>query len=337
MVAGPAAGTAGTAGGHYGDGVGFADRLTRATDRLLDGLDERQRSAATFPFGSAARRHWVYWPEDRPGVALHELGRAGTKDAHRLLATLLPRAAFARAVAIMGLDEVLDLDERHAGDRRHAGDYWVAVFGTPGDDEWGVRFEGHHVSVHATVAGGEVRLTPLFLGANPAVVHDGGPRGAAGGGGRPPVSAPLAAEEAAGFELLAALTVEQRSSAIVAATAPSDIATRNAPSVGTGLGEEGVPLAALSGPAASAADHLLGVYLGRFPAGARRPDPDGARFAWAGGDEPGVGHYYRVAGPRLLVELDNTQNGANHVHTVVREPGADFGDDVLAAHHRHAH
>jgi hypothetical protein len=60
-------------------------------------------------------------------------------------------------------------------------------------------------------------------------------------------------------------------------------------------------------------------------------------FAWAGGVEPGEGHYYRVQGPRLLVEDDNTQRGANHVHTVWRDPERDFGDDPLAAHHRDSH
>ncbi|EWM11927.1 DUF3500 domain-containing protein [Kutzneria sp. 744] len=61
-------------------------------------------------------------------------------------------------------------------------------------------------------------------------------------------------------------------------------------------------------------------------------------FAWAGSREPGRPHYYRLQGPRLLAEYDNTQREANHVHTVWRDPVNDFGDDVLArhiaAHHR---
>jgi hypothetical protein len=93
-------------------------------------------------------------------------------------------------------------------------------------------------------------------------------------------------------------------------------------------------LAALTGGAAACADALLAMYLARFPTGAPRPDPGHAAFAWAGGHEPGTGHYYRIAGPRIVIELDNTQNDANHVHTVVRDPVADFGDDVLAAHYR---
>ncbi len=60
-------------------------------------------------------------------------------------------------------------------------------------------------------------------------------------------------------------------------------------------------------------------------------------FAWAGSLERGEGHYYRIQAPNLLVEYDNTQNGANHVHTVWRDPQRDFGRDVLAEHYAAAH
>jgi hypothetical protein len=93
----------------------------------------------------------------------------------------------------------------------------------------------------------------------------------------------------------------------------------------------------LGGAAAAAARALLDVYLDRFPEGSRPLDPSGSAFAWAGAHEPGTGHYYRIAGPSLLIELDNTQDGANHVHTVVRHPAADFGTDLLARHHRASH
>jgi hypothetical protein len=64
---------------------------------------------------------------------------------------------------------------------------------------------------------------------------------------------------------------------------------------------------------------------------------DDFAFAWAGGVDPGQGHHYRVQGPRLLVEYDNTQRDANHVHTVWRDPDGDFGDDVLRQHRLRSH
>ena len=306
--------------------MSLADRLADASAAFLDGLDDGQRALARLPFDADDRTAWDYRPGERRGVPLGALRPAQAKAATGLLAVMLPVPAYARAFVIIGLEEVLDRLEGHRRGRS-AGDYWTAVFGDPGAPLWGVRFEGHHVSVNVTVSDGDVQLTPLFLGANPAVVHDGG---------RPAV-APLAPEEQLGFELLHALSVEQRAAAVQSDRAPADIVTGNQPRLDGPLPDGGVPLAALAGPAATAAGALVDLYLGRFAEGGRRPDPIGARIAWAGAAEPGTGHYYRVSGPGLLVELDNTQNGANHVHTVVRDPRRDFGGDVLAAHHRRHH
>jgi hypothetical protein len=306
----------------------LASSLAEVVGTFVGSLDDSQRALACRSFPDDGERHtWAYWPTERRGVPVSRLDRVQSKALHRVLATVLPVPAFTRAVTIMGLDEVLDRLEAYASDRRHRDDYWLTVFGEAEADAWAVRYEGHHVSLHATVVDGDVHLTPLFLGANPASVHEHGMT----------VVAPLAVEEQLGFDLFHALTVEQRASAVIADVAPDDIVTRNRPHVGDAVPDEGVPLAALRGVAADTARWLLDVYFGRFPDGARVPEPDGARFAWAGAAEPGAGHYYRIAGPRLLVELDNTQDGANHVHTVVREPSHDFGDDALAEHHRHAH
>ena len=302
----------------------LADDLADATGAFLASLDDDLRALALQPFDDE-RRTWTYLPGPRAGVPLHQLDRDQAGLAHRLLGALTPPAAFARAAAIMSLEDVLDRIE--GGHRmRHRGDYWIAIYGAPGEPRWSARFEGHHVSVRATVADGEVRMTPVFLGANPARVHDADAL----------VSAPLAPEEDLGFELLHALTEEQRSSAIVADEAPDDITTRDLPSIGAPP-LDGVPLDALTGSARSTADALLAVYLDRIVEGSLRPDPDGATFAWMGATEPGTGHYYRIAAPRLLAELDNTQNDANHVHTVLRDPQTDFGDDILTTHHRRAH
>jgi hypothetical protein len=307
--------------------VSAAERIAGAARALVEQLDAEQRAAACLPFDEDERRYWTYFPAPHPGVALWALDRDQAKAAHRLLSVLLTEPAFARAVAIMALEEVLDLSEGYSGGRRHREDYWVAFFGEPGSRDqgrpWGVRVEGHHVSVHATVVDEEVRLTPLFLGAHPAVVADDADS---------PLVAPLQPEERLGFDLLHALPADARAAALVSGTAPADILTGNLARLDRPLPDEGVPLAALTGGAAAAARALLAVYLGRFPDGVRRPDPDGAAFAWAGAAEPGIGHYYRIGGARLLIELDNTQNGANHVHTVVRDPASDFGEDLLAGH-----
>jgi Protein of unknown function (DUF3500) len=114
------------------------------------------------------------------------------------------------------------------------------------------------------------------------------------------------------------------------------------------LGEspaKGVAVSALDGGQQELLRALLAVYVDRVPealADAEAEKYAGDRllalhFAWAGGLEPGQPHYYRVQGPRLLVEYDNTQRGVNHAHAVWRDPDGDFGGDVLAEHHAAHH
>ena len=111
------------------------------------------------------------------------------------------------------------------------------------------------------------------------------------------------------------------------------------------LAPKGIRASSLSPAQQEVLRALLDVYVRRIPdvladaeaAKYRGERLDELAFAWAGGFEPGEGHYYRVQGPRLLVEYDNTQRDANHVHTVWRDPDGDFGDDVLRSHHHQAH
>jgi hypothetical protein len=105
---------------------------------------------------------------------------------------------------------------------------------------------------------------------------------------------------------------------------------------------KGVPAAELDAGQREQMRLLLATYLGRVPDGiAPVPGDDAAldavHLAWAGGTEPGEPHYYRLQGPRLLIEYDNTQRQVNHAHSVWRDPESDFGLDVLAAHHTAHH
>ncbi|MEN3309000.1 MAG: hypothetical protein V7603_5202 [Micromonosporaceae bacterium] len=298
----------------------------RAAGRLLELLDDEQAAAARHPFADDAARRWIeYRPQKRPGASLSGLSEPARKAAHQLLATALRPHAYAQAMAIVALEEVLD---RAEGWRRgrHSEDYWVAVFGEPGDERWGWRFEGHHLSVSMTVDADEVYPTPVFLGANPATVSYAGH----------PVLRPLALEEEVARALLDALDPAQRGQAMVAAQAPADILSARSPRAAA-IEPLGVPAHRLGPTPRALLDRLVGVYLDRLApdlarAEAARLDPGRLHFAWAGPGEPGHGHYYRVQATDLLIEYDNTQNGANHAHTVLRRPGRDFGGDPLADH-----
>ncbi len=295
-------------------------------------LHEEQRALALYAFGDDAARRWIeYRPRQRPGVCLADLDRAGHKAAHRLLAAALSPHAYAQAMAIVALEEVLDRAEGFERGR-HSNDCWVALFGDPERDErFGWRFEGHHLSVSVTVEGEDVSATPVFLGANPAAVRHAGRT----------VLRPLSAEEDLARALLDAMGPDGRSMAVLSDTAPADIESAQRPRA-SGLEPLGVPGHRLDPTARALLDQLLAVYLSRLSGEVAAPvaarlDRDALTFAWAGGMRPGDGHYYRIQAPDLLVEYDNTQDGANHAHTVLRRPDSDFGGDVLAAHRASGH
>jgi hypothetical protein len=96
---------------------------------------------------------------------------------------------------------------------------------------------------------------------------------------------------------------------------------------------KGLAAAELDGGQRELLQALLATYQGRVPAGLAPPvDLPAVHFAWAGPTEPGQPHYYRLQGPRILAEWDNTQRGGNHAHSVWRDPEFDFGLDALARH-----
>jgi Protein of unknown function (DUF3500) len=300
--------------------------MTAAARAFTSALTEPQRHVAIHPLNDDARTQWTYLPRPRPGVSLLGLGETARKAVHRLLAAALSRHAFAQAVTIMALEEVLDLDE-HGRRGRHSDDYRVAIFGTPGDEAWAWRFEGHHLSVTATVASRQVVVAPLFLGANPARVtyqeHT--------------VVGPLVLEEELARALLAEMTPALRDQAVVADTAPADIRTGTSPHVDAALAPPGVSGAALLPRARDLCRRLVDVYLDRLAPTLAEQERQQLRldevcFAWEGGLRAGEGHYYRLQAPGLLIEYDNTQRDANHAHTVLRRPSEDFGAGLLAAH-----
>jgi hypothetical protein len=311
--------------------------MVEAAGRFLAALDPAQRAAATISFDDAERVSWHYTPSPYPrrGLSLAEMDRSQAKAAHRLLARGLSAAAYARVAAIVALEDVLD--EREGGRRgRHAGDYWMAVFGDvpatgAGGGPWGWRFEGHHVSVNLTIAGDAVSATPSFLGANPAVIEVGGAA---------PVQ-PLAPEEELGRRFLAVLDEDQRRKAVLSQPVPGDILTGDASRADPALAPPaGIAGADLRADQVGRLRELAALYVGRAPepaAGAELARLEQVlgdlHFTWVGDPEAGPGHphYYRLHGPGFLVELDNTQNEANHVHSVWRDPAGDFGARMLGA------
>jgi hypothetical protein len=207
------------------------------------------------------------------------------------------------------------------------------VFGQPGlRAPWAWRFEGHHLSVNATLVDGQTQVVaPLFMGSNPARVPHGPKAGLR----------LLAAEEDLARELVRMLPQARRTRAILADDAFPDIITRNDPKVRS-LNVEGLAAGDMSQPEQTQLRKLLHVYSDRMTESAAREQLerieragfDKLHFGWAGSLEPGKPHYYRVHGPTVLIEYDNTQNNANHIHSVWRDLERDFGGDLLRAHYQ---
>jgi hypothetical protein len=311
---------------------GLSGPMRSAALALLAALDDEQRALAALPFEDDAARRWLeYRPRHRPGASIARLRETPRKAAHRLLATGLSEHAYAQAMSIIALEEVLDRREQWRRGR-HSNDYWVSVFGDPaGDAPWSWRFEGHHLSVTMTVAGDRVSPAPVFFGANPACVSYAGR----------PVSRPLAPEEDLAQVLLDAMAPAERDLAVVSGQAPGDIRTGTSPRAREGIEPLGVAADQLGSGARAVLGELVTLYLDRLPAelaareGARLTGGE-LHFAWEGPMRSSVRHYYRVQGDDLLIEYDTTSDG-NHAHTVLRRPRSDFGDDVLAEHYRQAH
>lgn len=336
--------------------------MAEAASAFLDALDADQRAKATFDFADAKQRtDWAYFPRNHPGLPLLEQDARQQKLLHKLLTHALSLHAYGKVTSIMALESVLNrLEGRQADAVRDPGRYFISVFGAPGDDRWGWRFEGHHVCLNFTIADGEVAsATPLFLGANPAeVIH-----------GQTTILRPCGEEEDAARELMAMLGPELRLEALLAEVAPPDFVLMNLPVVPQSMlpGEAGAlpqvqerfdeltseeretlrfELARPRGVAAAEMDakqlhvlsELIDVYVSRLNeplASAERAKVavGDLSFAWAGimmkRRQP---HYYRIQGPSFLVEYDNTQNDANHIHAVWRNPDGDFGGDALRGH-----
>jgi hypothetical protein len=309
----------------------------------------QQPGPAGGPEAESERLRWHYVPTDHGGLPLGDQRPVQQSLAMALVSTGLSVAGYVTVCGVMGLENVLDRAEGfpHGGAReryRDPGLYYLRVFGEPGSDApWGWRFGGHHVSLNNLVVDGRVRaVTPCFIGANPAAA----PLLGAG------TLRLLGATEDLARDLVRSLPPTLRARAVLLDRAPSDIVSGNRPQLpaADGPGPDdgrpaltaqplGLPARELGEEQRRLLEALVSAYVGRVPDGVVEPvDVDTLSLAWAGPTDPGQPHYYRLQGPRLLVEWDNTQQGGNHAHSVWRDREADFGLDALAehraAHHR---
>ncbi len=221
--------------------------------------------------------------------------------------------------------------------RRDPGLYYTSVFGKPGGGApWAWRFEGHHLSINVTQLPGQPPVVgPVFIGSNPALVlhrpADRVPVARVRGRSRPGLG-----DHAAG-----GAPQDRPPSRILPIR---KLSRETIPRCGRSRSKAWRPATWNPGEQQQLR-RLIELYTGRLnpdsgkEAWARleRAGFGKVHFGWAGGIESGQKHYYRVHGPTLLIEYDDTQNDANHIHTVYRDLDRDFGGDVLRQHLSAAH
>ncbi len=306
-----------------------------AARALLNSSEGERRHWALTGFEDEERFNWAYTPVPRSGFPLREMTDEEREITWNLVASGLGERGLEQARDVIRLEEVL-YERSEQSDFRDPDQYLISIFGAPGSlGRWGWRFEGHHLSVNFTLLDGRVvGTTPAFFGGNPAYVGEGLHSGLR----------PFAQEEDRARLLLQNLDPAARRTAVFSPTAPDDILTSNS-EVAARPTAAGIRYAQLPEPQQQALWELLELYASRLePSLAegelteiRAHGLDELRFAWAGGVEAGEPHYYRIHGPTFVVEYDNTQNDANHVHTVWRNFDRDFGRDPLREHLAAAH
>jgi len=320
-----------------------AQSLSAKAETFLNSLSEELQSMANFTLEDEERYNMNYVPLPRKGPTFHDFDDKQTDAAIDLLRSSLGKEGFRKSQEIMALEKVLRVIENNANDtmpdgrpRRDPLNYHFSIFGKPSSKSpWGWRFEGHHLSLNFTSSDGKISAsTPSFFGTNPGIVSTTEQKG----------KEVLKEEASLGFQLINSMGEEQLKIARFTEEAPNDVISKNKRKAES-LEPLGISYTALSEDQKEQLLTLLNVYLttfepdfeARFWKKIRKAGIENLSFAWAGSLQTGAGHYYRIQGPMLLIEYDNTQNNANHAHAVVRDLSNDYGADILKEHYKKHH
>lgn len=315
---------------------GFISEQKNPAVRFLNSLNDEQREVAQKPFDYLFKEYWSYLPGSttrRTGLRLDALSSEQKDIVFELLRTSLSEKGYNKTVQIIDLENVLAEIEGNR-DIRDPEKYFIEVFGDPEKDSlWAWSFQGHHLSFHFTNLNGKSTIAPRFMGANPAVIKDGPRKG----------EKTLHREEDLGFKLLNSLSEEQRKKAIFRNKPFYTIVTTNSIEVGP-LRSVGIGYDDLNNAQKLLLLELIDEYISIMPAEIakerieklKQEELSDITFGWAGATERGIGHYYRVQGKSFLIELDNSQNNANHIHSVWREFDGDFGRDLIKEHYQNS-
>jgi hypothetical protein len=328
-----------------------AETVAAAAQSFLDSLDEAQLGAASKPMDSNERAKWSNLPiiMVRPaGLLIKHMTDDSRRAAHALMRATMSSQGYAKFTGIMLLEDLLhqmEAEELRSNEERRDdpmakvfvatrdyGNYAVAIFGIPGDANWGWKIAGHHAAANFTISDGRIGFTPTFLGSSPMEVQSGRYAGLMA----------LSNEGQRGIEFMNSLGSDQRKKATIADEAADDVF--EGPGRRQSLEDyEGLLVSNLSKEQMHLLERLIAEFAHNAEYEAASAQIDAIReagwdklwFSWRGPVDPGSKFYYRLHGPRILIEY-NRQN-ANHDHMVVRDPSNDYGEDWLGKHYEEHH
>lgn len=351
LAAGLAAANPASAAADVPPDAGSAKQMTLAARAFVDSLDEARARLALYPLDDDERATWSNLPMlmvEPDGLHISAMSDAQRRALHELMRASLSSQGYAKIAGVLRLDDLLydfEIEELEADEARRedpfarafvntrsSGNYVVAVYGTPGSGDWGWKVAGHHLGANFTVSGNRVAFTPTFLGSNPMIVERGPYAGWTA----------LPHEASRGIDLMQSLDAKQRDAATVADEAARDVF--EGPGRRASLGDyEGLKASELTPAQMQLLRVLVAEYVGNsdFDAAAAQLsaiDKAGWKnlwFSWRGPVDPDSTFYYRVHGPRLLIEYNRQDE--NHDHMIVRDPANDYGEDWLELHYTENH
>jgi hypothetical protein len=315
----------------------IAQELAVTAKRFIDTLDPSMQ--AKYLFQDAERGNFHFFPIARRGVPLKDLKEGQRQLAYSLMNGALSHVGMQKAYTIMSLGDYLRETDETPNVHRDSDQYYFTIFGDPAPDgPWGYRAEGFHLSLNVTIIEGRwISVTPSFFGAIPATVPNGPRKGLQ----------VLKYETELGRELAQSFSDEQRK---VGFGEIPDFLTETVGGLITGNQRRiergkprGVPASAMSHQQRELLTRLVREHIGRIRkeladqdlARIDRAGVENIHFIWAGGLTDGEPHHYLIQGPSFVIEYDNTQDGANHVHCVYRDFDNDFGDGLLEHYRKH--
>ena len=315
--------------------IDLTQEMVEATNAFVSSLSVQQRNNGVYTFEDEERFNWHFIPRDRKGVPFRSMNDSQRAAAQNVLQTFFSAKGYQRAEAVRSLESVLAEIEVNGRFDRDPELYFLTIFGTPGlDSNWALRYEGHHLAYNWTfVSGMGIASSPQFFGSNPAEVRSGERIG----------TRVLSVEEDLGRDLVSALSADQKKMAILDLEVPGDIFTAAEREI-TRLENSGISYSELNSRQKRMLIALINelasmqseVIAEARMASIRSEGLEDIKFVWIGGIERGDPHYYRVQGSGFLIEYDNTQNNANHIHLVWRDFTGDFGRDLIRMHYQAA-